>query len=66
MLYEFRGKCKKEHPPAKCAEEIFMSVHRNTDCKLTKQEFIEGTLYRTKQKKNLNIDLKKQTSLFLF
>ncbi len=45
MLYDFRGKCKNENPPIKCAEEIFLGLNKKCDSKLTKEEFIEGRIH---------------------
>ena len=43
-MYEFRGKNKKEYPPEKFVRDIFSRIDDNGDCKLTKDEFIEGCL----------------------
>ena len=55
MLYEFRGKCKKEHPPTTCAQEIFLSVRGQIDCKLNKEEFIEGIFFIKKKSFKISI-----------
>ena len=43
-MYEFKGKSKKEYPPVKCVQDIFRRIDENGDCRLTKQEFIDGCL----------------------
>ena len=43
-MYEFRGKSKKEYPPSQCVRDIFFKIDGNGDCKLTKEEFIQGCL----------------------
>ena len=42
MLYEFRGKSKKDYPPEKCLRDILGRIDDNGDFVLTKDEFIQG------------------------
>lgn len=44
VMYDFRGKDKKEYPPEKCAKDILAKIDVNGDGKLTKEEFIDGCL----------------------
>ena len=53
MLYDFRGKCKNENPPIRCAQEIFLGLNKKCDSKLTKEEFIEGRIHFFNCIKNL-------------
>lgn len=43
-IYNFRGKSKKEYPPAQCVKDIFNRIDDNGDRKLTREEFIEACL----------------------
>ena len=43
-MYEFRDFDKTQYSPEKCVEDLFKTMDKNNDNKLSKEEFVEECL----------------------